>query len=123
MEEQESNAVAAAEKLELKVRERTIEEIAKLGFGKQGKAKMGADAVRLAKEAVLLFVAEGLKRAAEQAKLEGKKEVKSSEGVDEDSEEDNGPSSTSGGQIAAIVKKKPHGFKAGMHKTFGQKFR
>ena len=76
MEEQDSNAAAAAEKLELKVRERTIEEIAKLGFGKEGKAKMGADSVRLAKEAVLLFVAEGLKRAAEQAKLEGKKEVK-----------------------------------------------
>ena len=56
---------------------------------------------------------------------EGKKEVKSSEGADEDSEAEqgNGSASTSGGQIAAIVKKKPHGFKAGMHKTFGQKFR
>ena len=76
MDEQECNTATTAEKLELKVRERTIEEIAKLGFGKEGKAKMGADSVKLAKEAVLLFVVEGLKRAAEQAKLEGKKEVK-----------------------------------------------
>ena len=46
-------------------------------------------------------------------------------GVDEDSEADqaNGtaPASEKGGQLSAIVKKKP-GFK-GMHKTFGQKFR
>ena len=72
-EEQEKGA---ASRLDFKVRERTIEEIAKLGFDREGKAKMGADSVKLVKEAISVFVAEGLTRAAEQAKLEGKSEVK-----------------------------------------------
>ena len=62
--------------LEFKVRERTIEEIVKLGFDKDGKAKMGADSVKLTREVILVFVTEALKRAAQQAKLEGKSEVK-----------------------------------------------
>ena len=76
-EEQESGAAAeTTARLEFKVRERTIEEIAKLGFDREGKAKMGADSVKLAKEAILVFVTEGLRRSCLQAKLEGKSEVK-----------------------------------------------
>jgi len=77
IEEQEKGAAdETPPRLEFNVRERTIEEIAKLGFDREGKAKMGADSVKLAKEAILVFVMEGLTRAAEQAKLEGKSEVK-----------------------------------------------
>ena len=54
----------AAARLEFQVRERTIEEIAKLGFDSEGKTKIGADAGKLAKETIMVFVMEGLSRAA-----------------------------------------------------------
>jgi histone H3/H4 len=60
---------------EFKVRDKTVEEICRLSF-REDKTKMSSDSVRLTKETIKVFVAEALTRAAEQAKLEGAKEVK-----------------------------------------------
>ena len=63
-ESEDQDRGGAAARLEFQVRERTIEEIAKLGIDSGGKTKIGADAGKLAKEAIMVFVMEGLSRAA-----------------------------------------------------------